>query len=150
MKKILALLLALTVVFSLAACGGKDREKKSENPGVTHSDKDTGKEKEPGNANAAYAGTYEGVHCKFVGDEEWVEDEPFSLTLNADGTGVHSRDGMEFNVTWTLDGESFTMNETFIGDPIVYTGTLKDGELHLYNNTPEEPLTYEYVYKFAG
>ena len=134
MKKIFALLLALAVMFSLAACG-----------------KEKAPDKEPENPNAAYAGKYEGLHAKFVGDENWADDEdPFSLTLNADGTGIHARDGMEFKVTWALDGENFTMNETFIGDPIVYTGTLKDGELHLYNNTPENPLTYEYYYKFVG
>lgn len=86
-----------------------------------------------------------------MGDENWADDEDsFSLTLNADGTGIHARDGMEFKVTRALDGENFTMNEMFIGDPIVYTGTLKDGELHPYNNTPENPLTYEYYYKFVG
>ena len=127
MKRALVFLLALAVVFSLAACGGKKDD-----------------------PNAAFAGTYEGVHAKFVGDTEWIPSEgyeAFSLTLKADGTGVHSRNGMEFKVTWALDGENFTMNETFIGDPIVYTGTLKDGELHLYNNTPDNPFTYEYVYK---
>ena len=39
------------------------------------------------------------------------------------------------------------MKETFLGMSIDYTGTLKDGELHIYNGEPESDLTYEYVYK---
>ena len=93
----------------------------------------------------AAAGTYVGQYTKLVGDETKTEEE-FSLTLKADGTGVHERDGFEFKVTWTLEGESFTMSETFIGDPIEYTGTLKDGQLHLYNGDPTYAFTYEYFY----
>ena len=38
------------------------------------------------------------------------------------------------------------MKETFMGISIDYTGTLKDGELHTYNDEPTDDLTYEYVY----
>ena len=94
----------------------------------------------------AAAGTYEGQYVKLVGDET-KNAESFTLTLKEDGTGTHARDDMEFKVTWTLEGESFTMKETFIGDPIVYTGTLKDGVLDLVNGDPEDPFTYNYVYQ---
>ena len=39
------------------------------------------------------------------------------------------------------------MTEKFLGMTIDYTGTLKDGELHIYNGDPSSDLTYEYVYK---
>lgn len=122
MKRLLLILLTLGVLVSLAACGGGDAA-----------------------ANAA-AGTYEGVHLKPVGDTEWVEEE-FSLELKADGTGTHSRDGESFSVTWTLEGETFTMQETFLGLSIDYTGTLKGDDLDIFNGDPEDIWTYEYVYK---
>ena len=120
MKRLLLILLALALLVSLAACGDP--------------------------ALKAASGTYTGVHCKFVGDTEWQEEE-FSLELKSDGTGTSNRDGETYNVTWTLEGETFTMKETFLGMSIDYTGTLKDGELHIYNGEPESDLTYEYVYK---
>lgn len=98
---------------------------------------------------SAAAGTYEGQYGKYVGDPDTakVEDEEFSLELKADGTGTHNRDDSSFKVTWKLDGEKFSMSETFIGDPIEYTGTLKDGKLDIFNGDPENALTYEYVYE---
>ena len=94
----------------------------------------------------AAAGTYVGQYVKLVGDDA-KKTETFSLTLLEDGTGKHSRDGMEFNVTWTLEGENFTMKETFVGDPITYTGTMKEGRLDIFNGDPESVWTYEYVYQ---
>lgn len=96
-----------------------------------------------------YAGTYEGKYTKLVGntDEEKNENEVFSLDLNADGTGKHNRNNMSFDVTWSVDKENFKMTETFVGDPIEYTGTLKDGKLHLYNGDPNNTFTYEYFYE---
>lgn len=93
------------------------------------------------------SGTYVGQYCKFVGDLEKNEDEEFSLVLNADGTGKHNRDEMSFDVTWKIDGDKFSMSETFVGDPIEYVGTLKDSNLHIFNGEPENALTYEYVYE---
>lgn len=101
------------------------------------------------NAMKDAAGTYVGQYTKVVGDDDSARDtsEFFQLVLTEDGKGKHSRDGMEFDVTWTLEGEAFTMSETFIGDPIQYTGTLKNGELDIFNGDPENAWTYEYVYK---
>ena len=92
------------------------------------------------------AGKYVGQYTKLV-DDDTKHEESFSLTLNADGTGTHARNDMEFKVTWTLDGEKFTMKETFIGDPITYSGTLKDGVLDIVNGDPNTPSTWNYVYK---
>jgi uncharacterized lipoprotein YehR (DUF1307 family) len=99
-------------------------------------------------AMKAAAGTYKGDYTKFVGDsdEAKVTDEPFSLELKADGTGVHHRETLDIKVTWSLDGEKITLQETFMGINLDYTGTLKDGELHLFNGEPSNSLTCEYVY----
>ena len=94
----------------------------------------------------AAAGTYVGQYVKLVGDDA-KKNEKFSLTLLEDGTGKHSRDGMEFDVTWTLEGENFTMKETFVGEPITYTGTMQEGRLDIFNGDPESIWTYEYVYQ---
>ncbi len=119
--KLLALILVLTLLAALlTACGNT--------------------------AMTAAAGTYEGQYLKLVGDETKIED-PFSLTLKADGTGTHSRDGLEYSVTWTLEGETFTMAEKFLGITNDYTGTLKDGALHLYNGDPSYDFTYEFFYQ---
>ena len=93
----------------------------------------------------AYAGTYEGKYTKYVGDETKDEEEKFSLVLKDDGTGTSSR-GADYKVTWTLEGEKFTMQETFMGMTIDYTGTLKDGNLDIFNGDPTNALTCEYVY----
>ena len=98
---------------------------------------------------SASAGTYKGLYTKFVGDPETskVEDEEFSLELKADGTGTHNRDGESFNLTWNLDGENFTMHETFLGMSIDYTGTLANGKIDIFNGNPDDDLTCEYVYE---
>ncbi|MBQ1679233.1 MAG: hypothetical protein II062_06870 [Oscillospiraceae bacterium] len=128
--KLLALLLCLLLTaLLLAACGSLTSPAETVNPAVR-----------------AAAGTYVGQYTKLVGSET-KNEEVFSLTLKEDGTGVHARNDMEFKVTWTLEGESFSMKETFIGDPILYTGTLKDGVLDIVNGDPDTPFTYNYVYK---
>ncbi len=123
MKKALALVLALSMLVVLAACGG--------------------------GANAAVAGTYKGEKAKFVGDTEWVTDEEFSIELKANGTGSFNREDTSFDLTWKLDGETFTMQEKFLGITNDYTGTLKDGVLDIFNGEPDNDLTYEYVLKLA-
>ena len=100
-------------------------------------------------AMKAAAGSYSGLYTKAVGDPDDSRDSssPFSLTLEADGTGVHARDQMEFNVVWSLEGEKITLQETFIGITLDYTGTLRNDELHLFNGNPEDLWTVEYVYQ---
>ena len=94
-------------------------------------------------------GTWKGVYTKLVGDTQ-TNAEEFSLDLKSGGKGVHHRDGTEFDVKWNLDGEDFTMSETFLGISIDYVGTLKDGVLDLYNGDPTDDWTYEYVYTRDG
>ena len=95
------------------------------------------------------AGTYDGQYTKFVGDPEDAKntEDVFSIELKEDGTGTHHRDDLDINVTWTLDGENFTMKETFLGITIDYTGTLKDGKLDIFNGDPSNDFTCEYVYQ---
>lgn len=96
----------------------------------------------------AASGTYKGEYTKFVGDDDSgkVTGEEFWLELKADGTGIHHRGGMDYNVTWSLDGELFAMQEAFFDIALGYSGTLKDGRLDLFNADPSNPLTLEYVY----
>lgn len=97
----------------------------------------------------AASGVYVGQYTKLVGDGDDARntDADFRLTLTQDGKGTHERDDLSLNVTWTLEGERITVQETFIGVTLDYSGTLKDGELHLFNGDPENVWTVEYVYK---
>ena len=128
MKKTLTLVLTIILMvsglFLLTGCGNKEEL-------------------------TADAGTYKGVYTKFVGDDESakVEDEEFNLELKADGTGKHNRDGESFDITWNLEGENFSMHETFLGMSIDYTGTLANGKLDIFNGDPNDDLTCEYVYE---
>lgn len=94
----------------------------------------------------AAAGTYLGESEKLVGDGSGGPID-YKLVLSDDGTGTHYRDDLEIKVTWTLEGEAFTMKETFLGVSLDYTGTLKDGTLDIFNGDPNDMWTYEYFYK---
>lgn len=121
MKKMIAITLAAILLLSvLTACGANNA------------------------ANSEVAGTWTGVYTKYVGDPTKM-DETFSLELKADGTGVHHRDDMDFDVKWKLDGENFSMTESFLGT-IEYTGTLTGDTLSIFNGDPTNDFTYNYVY----
>lgn len=113
----------------------------------TGCEKDEEKEDKKETDLSAVAGTYMGQYTKLVGDDEKNKDEEFYLELDKDGTGKHHRDDSTFKVEWSLDGTDFKMTEKFIGDPIEYTGTLKDGKLDIFNGDPDDDWTYEYVYE---
>ena len=125
MKKVKSLLVfvALISIFVVSGCGKKKQDL------------------------SKYAGTYTGKYYKYVGDETKYTEEEFSLVLNEDGTGKHNRNNNSFKVTWEIDGENFKMSETFVGDPIIYEGTLKDGKLDIYNGDKTNNFTVEYVYE---
>ncbi|MBR0135770.1 MAG: hypothetical protein IJM18_06190 [Clostridia bacterium] len=128
--KALCLAFALLIVSAAAAGCGNAAEKADDNrPSPL----------------AGFAGEYRGVYKKFVGDAVKVTDEPFTLLLKEDGSGTFTRDGYNFDVTWSIDGDKISVTETFVGISIEYNGTLKDGVLDIFNGEPEDPLTCEYV-----
>lgn len=97
------------------------------------------------------AGTYPGDYYKFVvdTDEQKVLSEgknAFSLVLDAKGNGTFKRENNEYDVTWKLDGENFTMSETFLGVTNEYSGTLKGGILSIFNGDPEKDTTCNFVF----
>ena len=103
-------------------------------------------------ADKGEAAVWNGQYTKFVGDDDSARntDDKFTLELYEDGTGVHHRDDLDINVTWELDGDKFTMKETFMGMNIDYTGTMKGDELSIFNGDPEDDFTCEYVYLKEG
>ena len=100
MKKIIAILLAIAMLLSLAACGGGEPDPN--------------------------AGKYQGISAKALGmtmemsevypGETWVE-------LQSGGKGTVMLDGDEFPMKWTLDGEAITITI----EDVDSVGTLADG-----------------------
>ncbi|MBO7318794.1 MAG: hypothetical protein J6V06_02080, partial [Clostridia bacterium] len=98
MKKLLALLLALTMVFTLAACGG--------GRGSTGGSSDGGS-KSGGNVGS-WEGHYVAIEAESIDDPEWevLPDDllDYDLVLNADFTAVYTsfRDEPE-EATWKVE-----------------------------------------------
>lgn len=148
MKRALAILLALTLLLTVGLFAGcKKGDKTKDTPETTEAvpTDDTTEAAPTIPADSVFIGTWVGSYTRMVGSET-ENKETFTLVLNADGTGKHARDDYEFNVTWTETDGTITMTETFIGDPIIYTGSIQNGELHLFNGDPTDAWTYEYVY----
>lgn len=101
MKKIIALLLALAMLLSLAACGGSTEEDPN-------------------------AGKYLGTTAKALGmTMEMSEVYPGEtwLELKSGGKGTIMLDGDDFSMKWTLEGEAITITI----DGVDSIGTLADG-----------------------
>ena len=98
------------------------------------------------------ADIWTGAYTKFVGDDmsSANKEDKFSLELYEDGTGISHRDDLDLKAAWTLDGTDFTMQETFLGMTIDYTGTLDQDTLSIFNGNPEDDLTCQYVYTKNG
>ena len=103
MKKIIALLLTLTMLLSLAACGGSAEE-----------DPNAGKYI---GVSAAVGGFSMPMSDIYPG-ETWIE-------LKSGGKGDIMLDGDSYGLKWTLEGETFTL--TLEGVDSV--GTLKNGAI---------------------
>ena len=104
MKKIIALLLVLLMMFSLAACGGTE-----EDPN---------------------AGVYQAVSATALGMTLAIEDvypEGGFIELKSGGKGTVSLGADQFNVKWSLEGEELTVSVA--GEPSV--GSLKDGTISI-------------------
>ena len=148
-----ALLLALVLLAGLTACGEKKTEDDTQPSTAPQTAPSAAPEAtqptEPPEtedpALAAAVGTWTGLYTKLAGDSDDAKrTEPFSLELKDDGTGIHRRDDNAYDVTWTLEGETFTMSEYGI---VNYTGTLKDGRLELLNGAADDIWAMQYVYE---
>ena len=95
-----------------------------------------------------YAGVYKLEYSKYVGDPETSKntEEVAEMILNEDGTGTSKRDGYEYKVEWSMDGENITLTETFMGIKLEYNGTIQNGRLDLFNGDKTNDLTNEIVY----
>lgn len=121
-KKVLLVFVLMLGVVVLTGCGKEDLSK--------------------------YAGTYEKEFEKFVGDPETAKNttDPFTIVLNADGTGKSNRDGESYDAEWSVKGENFTFTEKFGPIKNEYTGTIKDGRIDMFNGDPKADITLEIVF----
>lgn len=136
MKKLLALLLSLAMVFSLAACGGgddkepsggKDGGKETVQPSGTGKT-DTGGKKDDAQLGV---GVYEGYAVDMF-DELMPIAEAYGgenrLELKAGGKASLTLESDTVECEWKLSGENLTVT---IRDGEVCEGTLKDGVVRL-------------------
>jgi cytochrome c oxidase subunit II len=121
MKKILAAILGLTLIFGLAACGSKPDASASTSPAATSS----GAASTPaGSASvspsasaggAAQAVTLTATNFKFDKTEYKVKKgQPVTITLK-NGEGMHGAEIKEFGVNLKKDGESKTFTPDKVG-----------------------------------
>ena len=104
MKKLTALLLAVLMVFTLAAC------KKT----------------------ASVSGTYKLTAASMDGEDIPLESEDIMyVVLNADGTGTYGPENDVMDITWSQEGDTVTLISKQIGadNPFVmtYDGTTLSG-----------------------
>jgi cytochrome c oxidase subunit 2 len=113
MKKIVAILLGLTLVFALAACGSKPDASASNAPAGTSAATSTpaasaGASASPSAGGAAQAITLTATNFKYDQAEYKVKKgQPVTITLK-DGEGMHGAAINEFKVNLKKDGESAT------------------------------------------
>lgn len=101
-----------------------------------------------GNKLSKYVGNYVLSYTRFVGDpaDEKNMEKGGGITLTSDGMGKINRDGKTYNLEWVVDGDNITINEKYGPLINVYTGTIIDGKITLYNGDKSNPLTMVFVY----
>ena len=105
MKKLIAILLVLTMVLGLCACGGAK-------------------------ADEALLGTYTCYAAETEGIElpaDMLFTEPCTVVLNANGKADFNLDGDKFTVDYTIDGNTIEMKD---GSDTI-TGTIGDGQMEI-------------------
>jgi cytochrome c oxidase subunit II len=113
MKKIVAILFGLTLVFALAACGSKPDAGASKAPAATSAATSTpaasaGASASPAAGGAAQAITLTATNFKYDQTEYKVKKgQPVTITLKS-SQGMHGAAISEFKVNLKKDGESAT------------------------------------------
>jgi cytochrome c oxidase subunit 2 len=109
MKKIVAILMGLTLVFALAACGSKPDAGASNAPAATSTPAaSAGASASPAAGGATQAITLTATNFKYDQAEYKVKKgQPVTITLK-DGEGMHGAAINEFKVNLKKDGESAT------------------------------------------
>lgn len=105
MKKLIAILLVLTMVLGLCACGGAK-------------------------VDEALLGTYTCYSAETEGMElpaDMIFTEPCTIVLNANGKADFNLDGDEFTIDYTIDGNTIEMKD---GSDTI-TGTIGDGQMEI-------------------
>ena len=88
-----------------------------------------------GEKGTGFEGTYKCTYAKYNADDEnGIVVEDWVLELQAGSKGTSKRDGEEYDLEWTLDGENITVTEKFGPLSLDYEGTLKDGVMTLYDS----------------
>ena len=120
MKKRIAILLALVMLLSLAACGGKD-----EGGSVANKFGDGGSIAEQAKP-AGPLGLYHGTTYEYSGQSFQMADVYegiCTIELMEDGKAVFILGGEELQCTWELNGEEFILDNQAVESP----GSLVDG-----------------------
>ena len=158
MKRIIALFLALTFVFTLAACGSSGAENAGSSASAESKKDESAEETAGKKASEDVIGTYKLL--SMTGDDTSPEDLEMMeslglrslLVLDADGTGTLDIFGEVQNITWDddhiyKDGRpavySFRWGELTIsdGDNAMTFVKLTDEEIAALGNSPTAPIS---------
>lgn len=151
MKKIIAIMLALTFVLVLSACGGtKGTEDASENTADTVSEAFAQTEAAQDQTETDEEYDVSGEYYVFAIEREgyrlaiptFGEDKDGMITLAPDGSGSMLTGDVDNKMTWTADGDTITfMDETGMIRMPVTVKILSDGVFSM-SYDDEDGITY--------
>ena len=95
-----------------------------------------------------FEGVYKLEYTKYVGDADTEKNTNLvaTITLNSDGTGKSIHDGVDHNLTWSIDGINIKILESHDESIIEYSGTLENGKLDIFDGDKNKSLTNELIY----
>ncbi len=95
-----------------------------------------------------YEGVYKLEYTKYVGDPEYEKNTLVNgkITLNDNGTGKISYDGIDYNITWSIDDINIKILESHTESIIEYNGTIENNILDIFDGDKTKSLTNELVY----